>query len=119
MARVDRLFANERVYLDNWCEKVLERGVGKTSCKKFSPRKSPLLFLHLSQIDEHREGEDDEGIAENPPEVREDAGIVACDDGALHFDGMDKREGVGNLFKSAAHEVKVEPNAREPCREIG
>ena len=30
VARVDRLFANERVYLDNWCEKVLERGVGET-----------------------------------------------------------------------------------------
>ena len=49
----------------------------------------------------------------------EDACIVAGDNGALHFDGMDKGQGVGDLFKGAANEVKVEPNAREPSREVG
>ena len=79
----------------------------------------PLLLLHLSQKQQHRGGENDDGIAKNPPQVWEDACIVAGDSGTLHFDGMDKGQGIGDLFEDAAHKVKVEPNAREPSREIG
>ena len=77
-----------------------------------------LLFFHLSQEQKNRGGENDEGIAENPPEVREYARIVAGDNGALHFNGVNKGQGVGNLFENTAHEVEVEPNAREPSREV-
>ena len=77
-----------------------------------------LLFFHLSQEQKNRGGENDEGIAENPPEVREYARIVAGDNGALHLDGVNKGQGVGDLFEHAAHEVEIEPNAREPSREV-
>ena len=48
-----------------------------------------------------------------------DACIVAGDNGALHLDGVNKGQGVGDLFEHAAHEVKVKPNTREPSREVG
>ena len=48
-----------------------------------------------------------------------DACIIAGDNGALHLDGVNEGQGVGDLFEGAAHEVKVEPNAREPSREVG
>ena len=79
----------------------------------------PLLLLHLSQEHEHRRGEDDKSVGENVPEVREDARIVACNDGALHLDRVHKGQGVGDLFESTANEVEIEPNSRKPSREIG
>ena len=85
---------------------------------KSSPINNLLLF-HLSQKQKHSGGEDDDSIAENPPQVWENIGVVAGDGGALHFDGMNEREGVGDFFESAAHKVEVKPNAREPSREVG
>ena len=85
----------------------------------FPTNPHPLLLFHLSQEQKNRGDENDEGIAENPPQMREDARIVARDNGALHLDGMDKGQGIGDLFEHAAHEVKVEPNAREPRGEVG
>ena len=84
----------------------------------FPTNPHPLLLFHLSQEQKNRGGEDDKGIAEDPPEVREDARIVAGDNGALHFNGVNKGQGVGDLFEHAAHKVEVEPNAREPRREV-
>ena len=94
------------------------RGCGGTFLKKFPHNRIPLLFLHLSQEQKHRSGEDDKGVAENPPQVRKDARIVACNNGALHFDGVDEGKSIGDLFENAAHKVEVEPNAREPRREV-
>ena len=85
---------------------------------KSSPINNLLLF-HLSQKEEYSCRKNDDSIAENPPQVWENIGVVAGDDSALHFDGVDKGEGVGDFFENAAHKVEVKPNAREPSREVG
>lgn len=49
----------------------------------------------------------------------EAVGETAGDDGAVHLDGVDEGERVGDFFKCAADEGKVKPDAREPRGEVG
>ena len=74
--------------------------------------------MHLPQKSRNGEREAYNGIAEYPPEMREDPHKIAAQYCPLHFHRVDKGQSVRDFHKRAADQMDVKPHTGEPSRQI-